>query len=501
MKAKEGSITIWLSLMLVLILALLSAAFYSVKAEAGRARCAVAMDLALFSCLARYDRDLFDAFDVFFVDGGCETAAFRPDQVASRFEEDFSANLHPAAGMRRMFGKDLLSVSLTGHGMTGFTLATDCGGDVFAAQAVAFMKDTLALSAISAAVGAGNDAMAAADRTEAGSAGGPDAYAGLLSQSEEAKRKNEEEKAGSLVPVRTEADARAEAVPEDFVNPLPFIERLRELSLTDLAAGGPQNVSPKVSELPAECETREKENGIGVIVLPEGLDSIADRTLFCQYLLMHFGDFTAKKENAALDYETEYMLGGKENDRKNLEKVVRKLLLVREAANTASILADSGKQAEITAASASIAALLLLPEAEPLVRLILSAGWAFCESLVDVRALLMGRKVPVVKTAETWQVPLTAIPSMLAPGGLDVLARDVPGGMSYRDYLRGFLLLAGRSRTVGRSLAAAEARLRTAGRENFRIDHMLGAVTFEAEVFCEGRVSFSEERTLSYDDL
>ena len=96
MKAREGSITVYLCLMMVLMLSLLSAAFYSVKAEAGRARCAVAMDLALFSCLARYDRDLFEEFDVFFVDGGCETAAFRPDKIGSRFEEDFSAKFMKA---------------------------------------------------------------------------------------------------------------------------------------------------------------------------------------------------------------------------------------------------------------------------------------------------------------------------------------------------------------------------------------------------------------------
>ncbi len=500
MKAKEGSITIYLCLMTVLILSLLSAAFYSVKAEAGRARCAAAMDLALFSCLARYDRDLFDEFDVFFVDGGCETAAFRPDKVSSRFEEDFTANLRPAAGVNGIFGKDLLSLTLTEQGMTGFTLATDCEGDIFAAQAVAFMKDTLALSAVSAAVGSGSSSMAAADEKPAGD-GGAGSYAELAAQSEEAKRKNEEEKAGSLLPAKTEADEKADAVPEDFVDPLPFIEKLRDLSLVDLAAGGPEKVSGKTTTMMSAYEARDKESGIGVIVLPEGLDSVGDKALFAQYLLGHFGRFTERKDHAALSYETEYLLGGRESDRDNLEKVVNKLLLVREAVNTAAILADSEKQAEITAASASIAALLLLPAAEPVVRLLLSAGWAFCESLVDLRALLKGNKVPLVKTAETWQVSLSAIPSLLAPGGLDALARDVPGGMSYRDYLRGFLLLAGRSRITGRSLAAVEARMRTAGRDNFRIDHMLGSVTFEVEVTGERRGSFSEERTLSYDDL
>lgn len=500
MKAKEGSVTIYLSLMMVLIVSLLGAAFYSVKTEAGRARCAAAMDLALFSCLARYDRELFDDFDVFFVDGGCETAVLRPDKIGSRFEEDFSANLEPAAGMRGLFGRDLLSLKLNSQGLTGYTLATDCAGDVFAAQAVRFMKDTLAVSAIAALAGSGSDAMAAADEQSGGNDGGS-TYAALCAESEEARRKNEEEKAGSLLPAKTEAEEKADAVPADFVNPLPYIEKLRELSLVELAAGGEEKISGKATELMKNYESRDKESGTGVIVLPEEVDSFADKALYCQYLLGHFGNFTEEKEDAALSYEVEYMLGGKESDRDNLDKVVKKLLLVREAVNTASILGDSEKQAEITAASASIAALLMLPAAEPVVRLLLSAGWAFAESLVDVRALLAGKKVPMVKTAETWQVSLASIPALLAPGGLDALGRDAEGGLSYRDYLRGFLLLGNRSRTVGRSLAAVEARMVTGGRENFRMDHMLGAVTFEVQVTSEGRRSFYEERTLSYDDL
>ena len=485
MRAKEGSVTVYLCLMMVLIVSLLGAAFYSVKTEAGRARCAAAMDLALFSCLARYDRDLFEEFDVFFVDGGCETAVLRPDKIGSRFEADFSANLMPASGMRGLFGRDLISLSLDSEGMTGYTLATDCGGDVFASQAVRFMKDTLGVSAVAALAGSGAEAAGAADERQAADEP-PVTYADLCAESGEAGRENEEQ---------------AAAVPAGFVNPLPYIEKLRELSLVELAAGGEEKISGKTTELMNNFMSREKESGTGVIVLPESVDSFADKALYAQYLVSRFGSFTEEKEHAALSYETEYVLAGKDRDRDNLDKIVKKLLLVREGINTAAILLDSEKQAEITAASASIAALLMLPAAEPVVRLLLSAGWAFAESLVDVRGLLMGRRVPIVKNAENWQVSLASIPALLAPGGLDSLCRDAAGGLSYSDYLRGLLLLADRRLTVGRSLAAAEARLVTSGRENFRMDHMMGAVTFEVQVTSEGRRSFYEERTLSYDDL
>ena len=66
---KKASITIYLSLMLMLIVSVISASVLSVKVQAGRSRVANSVDQAMFSLFAQYDRDLFSKYDVFFIDG------------------------------------------------------------------------------------------------------------------------------------------------------------------------------------------------------------------------------------------------------------------------------------------------------------------------------------------------------------------------------------------------------------------------------------------------
>ena len=64
---RRGSISIYLSLTMLVLTALLAAVFYSVRAQAGRMQLANSVDQALFSTFAQYDRDLLENFDVFFI--------------------------------------------------------------------------------------------------------------------------------------------------------------------------------------------------------------------------------------------------------------------------------------------------------------------------------------------------------------------------------------------------------------------------------------------------
>ncbi|MCR5295113.1 MAG: DUF5702 domain-containing protein [Lachnospiraceae bacterium] len=485
----EGSITVFLSLFSVILVSLIASAFVSVKVEAGKARCALAMDLALFSGLARYDRELFEAFDVFFVDGGCESPALRMDVLNRRLKEDFLVNLCPAEGAASVFGRDLLRLETEQAAVTGYTLATDAEGEIFAEQAVTYMRDTLGVQGLSELMDAASkEREEGKKKTEPQETAKEGAYETLLAEAESAKKEGEAEKG---------------EVPPDFVNPIPFMEKLREFSLTELAAGGAEKISPGVMEDGRLLKNRKAETGMGIIELPEAAGGAERKALFAQYGMRHFKNFVSAESGKAegLSYEAEYLAGGKLSDRKNLEKVARKLLAVREAVNTASLLADPDKQLKITAVSASVASLLLLPAAEPVLRLILSGGWAYAESLVDIRALFSGKRVPAVKDASSWQVPLEAIPSLLGEGAIDLLGRDAEGGMSYGDYMRAFLLLTDRKKLTQRSLEMVECRLRDGGKENFRIDHAVSSLTFEVKVKSERRALLREERTLSYSDL
>ncbi len=151
--------------------------------------------------------------------------------------------------------------------------------------------------------------------------------------------------------------------------------------------------------------------------------------------------------------------------------------------------------------AAAIAALLFIPFAEPVIKAILAAGWAFCESVVDVRALLTGKRVPLMKSDANWQVSLAGIPELLAEGGLDMAAGDVGDGMSYQDYLRVMLAIADGQTQITRTLDLVEQNIRAAGRPNFRIDCCMEALTVQVSVRSERRVTLTEEQTVRYRDF
>ena len=244
---------------------------------------------------------------------------------------------------------------------------------------------------------------------------------------------------------------------------------------------------------------REYEKGMGVIEVPSDGGAF-DKALFDEYILEHFGSYTEPWESAALAYPCEYILFGKNSDIANLEKMVNRLLLVREGINLAFLAKNPKREAELTACAECLAALLMIPAAEPAVKALLMAGWAFLESLVDVRALLMGREAAWVKSEETWQVSMTSMAEFLVSRNAEELIRPAPGGVTYRDYLLAFLLTRSGEKTIPRSLAMVEAAIR-AERENFRIDHCISSLSVTGEVVAEGRVKLTYSQTLSYGML
>lgn len=134
-----------------------------------------------------------------------------------------------------------------------------------------------------------------------------------------------------------------------------------------------------------------------------------------------------------------------------------------------AVYADSGKKAEAELVSAVICTLLFSPELTDLLTTLILGAWAFAEAAVDVRLLLDGKKVELIKKSGDWNISL-----------LDLFTGNLSGsgkggaGLSYQDYLSIFLGLMNRDMKVARSLDIVEMDLRqTAGNEQFRIDRCM----------------------------
>ena len=501
---RRGSISIYLSLTMLVLTALLAAVFYSVRAQAGRMQLANSVDQALFSTFAQYDRDLLENFDVFFIDGSCGTDSLCPLMLSDRIEDAMSYILHPKKG-RIAGGGNLLALSRKESYLTGYTLATDVNGQIFASSAIEYMKETIGAQGISQLLGRvpQNAAVARSQEVqgqdlESQAAGA--SYAEIQAEASAARAENEALRAEGDAAAEEIASA-AEAADDEYGNPLPAIERLRQMTFMELVLGDVSDVSRSSIEGAGLLRDRQAESGIGVIDVPDNTGGAYSKVLYNEYILSHFGSYVTPAENRGLAYQTEYILEGGVTDLANLEAIVKKLLLTREAANIIYLYTDPVRRAEVEACAQGVAAMLLIPFAAPAIGALIAAGWAFCESIVDVRALLAGKKTALAKSAETWQVDLRAIPGIVAADMLGDMSKDVPGGVSYTDYLRFYLFLADMQVSVTRSLDMVESTLRGLGRPNFRLDTCIFALTFDTSVVSEHKKTWSMSQTMSYKDF
>ena len=126
-------------------------------------------------------------------------------------------------------------------------------------------------------------------------------------------------------------------------------------------------------------------------------------------------------------------------DRENLKKTLQEILLLREAVNAAFLFGSSLK-AEAETAAGVIAILLGLPEIKDFAATVILFAWAYAESVKDVRILLRGDKIPLVKSEESWNTPFSQL--LTYRSHLDSY-RSSADGMSYQDYLGALLVCHG----------------------------------------------------------
>lgn len=204
------------------------------------------------------------------------------------------------------------------------------------------------------------------------------------------------------------------------------------------------------------------------------------------------------RPGGALDYELEYVISGKESDAENLEKTAERILLIRLVSNFAYIQTDSAKKAEAAAMAAALCALIAVPAVIEAVTQALLFAWSFGESVVDIRALLKGSKVPLIKDSDSWQLQLSAL-LQLGSEEEQNEGKDTPGGMAYEEYLQILLFLTGTESAAMRGLDLIEQHMRTEkGMEWFRIDHCITKMEVKSMCSLRRGISYSFSTYFGY---
>lgn len=481
----RGSITIFATMLLMLV-----SQFLFTVLEAGRN-----LTLTNIACMnseavaesvfAQYCRPLWDEYNLLAYDAGSDAMGnVDIENVKSYMKKLTTDNFKISdsgafAGGTIVNGTSMLRLSMDELESMKYVLMTDDGGDVYTNAVVSYMKKNIGYetvknlysqySSLNENKSAGeyddskiDSALNALKDNAAHEGGGksiarsspPRAYSAPLSVSK--AKQTSESKAES-----TEGGNAIE-------NPLVKVQKVKASGILSQVVDE-STVSGNSIDTSARVSGRSLHKGTGG--WSESSDDWYAKVLMQQYILTYMSCYTDTNPNHALNYEVEYIIGGRASDKDNLKIVIAEILALRTAANMAYLAGSASKQAQAMALATIIGGITLQPEVIEGVEKGILAAWAFCESVLDLRALLDGDKIPLIKSDTSWTSSLYGMTSMLTG---QAKAKSSNEGIGYKSYLGMLLFTKSMKNIAYRSMDVQEATVRmTDAHESFRMDNAI----------------------------
>ncbi len=424
--AEKGEITAFLSLIFLLLLAFTGSVIESASIQISKNYKKADMVRAMESVFAEYHRDLLEEYDIFALDGTYGRQEFSYENLTERLSHYGASSIE--------------------NKVEGIEYLTDHSGQPFYDQAMAYMSTITGL-----------------DRLE-----GLSGEAEIWKEQEENSRQYEGLDEATNEELQSELNA-AEKQLEDQDNPLQNISGLKQSPLLYQVMQEPDSISQKHLDLSGLASHRQNRKGEGSFPKKEKDLGIPGTFLFGEYLLTHFSNKLKPAEDKAIAYETEYLIAGKESDRENLESVLSKLLFVRFGINYAYLLTDPEKQGEAEALALAITTVIVFPEIAGLLKQALLLAWAYGETIIDLRTLMEGHKVVLVKSSSTWNLSLAGL-KKLGTNEDAGTGTDSEEGLDYEGYLRVLLVLEAKETLSMRCIDLIESNMRLKGQEYFSGD-------------------------------
>lgn len=459
--SKKASITVFLTLLL-----LLSASFFFALLETARlkglgTKADIVSDAALESVFAEYQKEIYENYGLLMLDCAYGSGNFAIENVEKRLQEKNLNNLKQSE-------KELYGINLTECKMTGYQLLTDDGGNVFRHLAARtakrealvqevddFAEEIQQKESLEQENGTVEERLEEANKT--------------IEEVEQAKQaENTEEKVG---------DISAQKPQEEVKNHVEDANQWKKSAVLSLVVRDESQLSNKAIALEHTLEHRQKETGN----LPvQG--AILEELWFVKYLETHMGSYQQISSNHALDYEWEYILNGESSDRDNLKETVKSLIMIREIANMGYLIQDQQKCIEAEELAVALMGWSMNPPVVDATKWGILAAWAYSESILDVRALLEGRRIAWIKNAEQWTTGINQTGE--AVDGFS-MAKDCENGWDYLKYLQFLICMKKDSAVNYRSMDIIEVNTNAMYGKSIQMDHMMTG--------CESRVSYEAE--------
>jgi len=213
----------------------------------------------------------------------------------------------------------------------------------------------------------------------------------------------------------------------------------------------------------------------------EGIDisESTDKIIYSEYLLSHFGSYLDQKENSKLKYELEYILSGKSSDKENLSSTAQKLMLLREGPNFIYLLKDSEKRAEAYEMAMTLVGFTGMPLLVTVTQLLILGAWALAESIVDVKNLLSGEEVSILKSDSEWNLSLFGAKNLSSNTGASKQGKA--GALNYEQYLRILLLMENKTKQYYRTMDVIQINICENYNSSFRMADCISNAKIKAE--------------------
>ena len=454
-----------LSMMLIasLLFALLeSARVYGVRGLAEQVRISAAE-----SVLSGYSEWIFKNYDVFLLDGGFGEGELSISKMDEKLLRYSTLNLDPYDDSFFGNGKNFYKVRVDKAQVTEYLLATDKSGEVFRQLAINSWKSMMLLSEAQEI----SDSLTQSENDIEGMPSLDEIIEDSKDTVKEEKKAAKE--AGESVPAVTGDE-------EPPPNPVDAYDSAKRSDILTLVVPRGTTLSAKKISFFGRVSDRILNVGNMHVETDQDLIGIA---VYNSYIGEHFRCFGKASKPGfehALDYELEYFIGGKTSDTSNLKATLAQLLALREAANMLYLESDVVKQEEALALAAAILAPSGVGEAgvAALEQGIL-ASWAFAESILDIRALLAGRKISWMKDSVHWTTDIDSIFTVLDG---TACALNCENGADYEEYIKKLIYLKSRRTLSLRAMDLIEQNYRLSyNDENFHMDNAVAAIKAEYE--------------------
>lgn len=489
-KQKSGYITVYLSLMLGIMMGLFLIILEGVRMHTIRLETECVTDMAMDSCLAEYHRELLEQYDLFFIDTSYGTKYPSIARTENHLLTYMNSNFQPEKYLNIPRGKNLTDLHAKDAEILFATIASDQDGLPWKRQAVRYVKNKLGIGLMKRA----------ASYKETMEENGWDKRDVELEWRQAQKEMNEaiEQRRQQWEKEMEEAGEEGKEFPEDTGLSLKEIWDSREEGILGLALSG-ENRQLSTVKIPVEelASHRRLLVGSGVPQWQSKADGVLDKGLLVTYFMEKCGRYGNPKETSKMSYQLEYLLHGEDRDLDNLRQTAEQILWFRQAANASYLFSDSQKKGQAEAAASAAAFILMTPELKEVITPVILFSWSYAESVKDVRMLLDGKKIAVVKDSESWNTPFYHLLTFKAHLGE---YKECESGMDYEDFLAMFLLMKKENMLSWRMEDIMEWDIRnTPGNSNFRIDGCIANIRAKIAVTSGYGYEYEIDRYYQYE--